>query len=634
MRAATPQMQALLASPAGRALVACDLYTFALVDGTTMFFTSFDRDVVYNGIVYSSATRLEIGAPGLPRISWKRGINVDRLVITLAPRAADPGDLNLTLAQALVAGRFDGCKVTLERTFNPIVSPSSPQAQVDPSLGTIVLFVGLVSEVAIDRTIARITVAPISELLNIQFPRHHFTTQCRWTLFDAGCSNSRTASDGSISAGSQTLVSSTLAFTNSDVGRPITVVGAGAGGSNLVTTISAVESSSQATLAAPAAVSVSGATVTIGLLAQNFAVSGSAAAGSTRTQVLAALDNPPGYFDLGRIVFTGGANLGISRTVQSYYAGNESYEQAVLADQPVGYWRLGQNANDYSGNGFNGTVSGGVTFGQPGALAGDTMTSALFDGSSGYITFPLPDPGSMPNSESAISFEFWVKPAYPQMQGIFDTDPYGEELSGGYRQGPGAYALRNFNYGYGGFEWNPAAPAVAFAMTPGVWQHVVVVFRGMQYIDVFANGRLAASASAQGNGVYEWTELVVGRCYFNWTGNNYNWGIPGSGTPGSPPAPGFYYVYFSGYLQELAVYNYALSFDQIANHYRIGSIGPNSYPIAQINLWQALPYAPNPGDPFVIYPGCDKTVFSCARKFNNLINFGGFPFIPTEETAL
>jgi uncharacterized phage protein (TIGR02218 family) len=47
-----------------------------------------------------------------------------------------------------------------------------------------------------------------------------------------------------------------------------------------------------------------------------------------------------------------------------------------------------------------------------------------------------------------------------------------------------------------------------------------------------------------------------------------------------------------------------------------------------------LPFAPNAGDAFIAYPGDDKTQATCANKFNNLANFGGFPYVPTPETAI
>jgi uncharacterized phage protein (TIGR02218 family) len=40
------------------------------------------------------------------------------------------------------------------------------------------------------------------------------------------------------------------------------------------------------------------------------------------------------------------------------------------------------------------------------------------------------------------------------------------------------------------------------------------------------------------------------------------------------------------------------------------------------------------GDQFQLLPGCDRTIATCANVFNNAIHFGGFPNIPTPETAV
>lgn len=65
-----------------------------------------------------------------------------------------------------------------------------------------------------------------------------------------------------------------------------------------------------------------------------------------------------------------------------------NFATEVLADGPIGYWRLGESlgsvaAADASGNGNNGACSGGITFAQPGFHGGDT--AALFDGATGRI---------------------------------------------------------------------------------------------------------------------------------------------------------------------------------------------------------------------------------------------------------
>jgi uncharacterized phage protein (TIGR02218 family) len=40
------------------------------------------------------------------------------------------------------------------------------------------------------------------------------------------------------------------------------------------------------------------------------------------------------------------------------------------------------------------------------------------------------------------------------------------------------------------------------------------------------------------------------------------------------------------------------------------------------------------GDEFQLLPGCDRTLATCENVFNNIIHFGGFPYIPTPETAV
>lgn len=37
------------------------------------------------------------------------------------------------------------------------------------------------------------------------------------------------------------------------------------------------------------------------------------------------------------------------------------------------------------------------------------------------------------------------------------------------------------------------------------------------------------------------------------------------------------------------------------------------------------------GEPVLLYAGCDKTMATCQGKFNNLPNYGGFPFIPNKN---
>lgn len=44
--------------------------------------------------------------------------------------------------------------------------------------------------------------------------------------------------------------------------------------------------------------------------------------------------------------------------------------------------------------------------------------------------------------------------------------------------------------------------------------------------------------------------------------------------------------------------------------------------------------APSVGDTFTVYQGCDHTQVTCAGKFDNLVNFRGFPYIPPPTHAI
>lgn len=56
-------------------------------------------------------------------------------------------------------------------------------------------------------------------------------------------------------------------------------------------------------------------------------------------------------------------------------------------------------------------------------------------------------------------------------------------------------------------------------------------------------------------------------------------------------------------------------------------------PAVRITLWQAPAAAIRPGDSFEIRAGCDKAAETCREKFDNLVNFGGFPHMPGDDWA-
>ncbi|MBX6328566.1 MAG: DUF2163 domain-containing protein [Pseudolabrys sp.] len=50
-----------------------------------------------------------------------------------------------------------------------------------------------------------------------------------------------------------------------------------------------------------------------------------------------------------------------------------------------------------------------------------------------------------------------------------------------------------------------------------------------------------------------------------------------------------------------------------------------------LDLWQAMPEPIAVGDAFVVTAGCDKRFGTCCDKFNNAVNFRGFPHIPGND---
>lgn len=51
----------------------------------------------------------------------------------------------------------------------------------------------------------------------------------------------------------------------------------------------------------------------------------------------------------------------------------------------------------------------------------------------------------------------------------------------------------------------------------------------------------------------------------------------------------------------------------------------------QFTLFEKTPYVIAVNDQFTVKAGCDKQKPTCIAKFNNVINFGGFPYLPGED---
>jgi hypothetical protein len=211
LKVASPTLQALLAT---NEFVAADLYTFTLVGGQVLRWTSFDTDVVANGFTFSSGAQ---AGPFFDRqdnkakCHWKIGVEVDTLIFDVIPGAATVNAL--PFLQACRLGVFDGAELQLERAFlAPPVSGLFPPAAA--SAGTVVLFVGRIAEVDLGRSLATFNVNSHLELLNLNLPRNLFQSSCVNSLYDAACGVTRAsyAVNGTAATGSTaSVIAATLA---------------------------------------------------------------------------------------------------------------------------------------------------------------------------------------------------------------------------------------------------------------------------------------------------------------------------------------------------------------------------------------------------------------------------------------
>ena len=167
-----------------------------------------------------------------------------------------------------------------------------------------------------------------------------------------------------------------------------------------------------------------------------------------------------------------------------------SYDQLVTSMHPAAWWKLADAAGsttaaDSSGNGYTGTVNGGVTLGQPGAIASTPSdTAALFDGSTGYITSSFAAPMA-----SATTVAWFNMPATNINALILNSS-----TSGGYNigvsNGTGSAVGDTLTLGLPFVIAVPTGVAVA----PG-WHQVVLVLDASGHQQVFYDGQLVYSGT-------------------------------------------------------------------------------------------------------------------------------------------
>jgi PKD repeat protein len=213
-----------------------------------------------------------------------------------------------------------------------------------------------------------------------------------------------------------------------------------------------------------------------------------------------------------------------------------SYQSAVTADAPVGYWRLGDTGTGVAAVvGPAGTAVGGVTS-TAGALVGDANAARSFDGSTGYLSVPS---ATSLNPTGDLTVEAWAKAnvvhggVVVQKGGASGYSVWQYRLSmtsGGQWRG---------TVFVGGTAYAVTAPASAAL---GAWTHLVLT-RSAGTLSLNVNGALAATATSTGT--------------LNTTSS-----ILGIGRSGESATS-----WFNGSIDEVAVYGQALPAARVAAHY-------------------------------------------------------------------
>jgi hypothetical protein len=223
-----------------------------------------------------------------------------------------------------------------------------------------------------------------------------------------------------------------------------------------------------------------------------------------------------------------------------------AYADAVLADAPVGYWRLGETAGtsavDSSGHAHAGTYLGGVVLGVPGALPNDTNAAARFDGGNDRVTVAgVADPGT-----ADFTLEAWIKTA----GATSDQVVAGKKGSG--NAGSWWFVVVTVDSGHVGQlrarVRNGSVTRTAYStarVDDGAWHHVVVRFDRDVGIGFYVDGApVGSSAGVSTGSVANTGAFGIGL-------------VPGSGN-------------FKGDLDEVAVYASLLSTAQVQAHFAAG----------------------------------------------------------------
>jgi hypothetical protein len=242
-------------------------------------------------------------------------------------------------------------------------------------------------------------------------------------------------------------------------------------------------------------------------------------------------------------------------------AAQATYMGTVLGDNPVAYYRLGETGSttaiDSASSPHNGTAGTGVALGgATGTLAGDANKAATFTGTDYHSSIAIDSNTAIDFANtSSFSLEAWIKPTadwgmimakevnVPRTGYMFSTQHYGDTAGIYFEADSGGSYIYEYASG-------------ATSVTDGNWHHVVATYggAGAGSINLYMDGALCTSdvhnpATTLTGSISNITPLQIGD-RFEGTGGDY---------------------FFTGAIDEVAIYGAALSAEQVYAHYRAGT---------------------------------------------------------------
>lgn len=252
------------------------------------------------------------------------------------------------------------------------------------------------------------------------------------------------------------------------------------------------------------------------------------------------------------------------------------YAKRVLEKKPAGYWRLGEkdggSVADASGNNLNGTIVGSVSLGEKGVFDKEKDTAVKFDGKQGCIEIPDHPSLSQPTSGKGFTVEAWMRPDDLEFTGGEGEDGYIHWLGKG-EAGRQEWALRFYPKKssrpnrISAYIFNPgpglgSGAYVEEHLKPGKWIHIVATFdpgdksNPKAGVSIYKDGKLALSPAKSPGALYKAYDVVPAR--------------------GSAPlriGTRDNKTFFTGAIDEVAIYPRVLTAREIAENYRAGVAG-------------------------------------------------------------